>query len=315
MFGEAKPQPHHVEFARTLLLSTGEIVDTTVAGKGGRDVRLFQVADAKGRVKSVTAAAMRKRALMNRYYGWAQGTESYPGITGPAAEAVVHDTIIRSGIGNLLSDASARVGSVSSFLGQPVPIGPLDNAFLFLPLDENGRIRFSTTVGVPVEVKNVREWIYPRSRELYQLLAKSARLQRELPTVPLIPLLVCRRASTPTHRMAKALGFFVIQARQQFIQNHSRATPEHLVEVRTELGLLDLVVPSGPSLHVAAGLRALQQKYPIDEATVRWMTVSNEPEMVDALGVLAQDISPQRRSRTLHSLREMSEELGLLGGW
>ncbi len=315
VFGSAKPQPHVVQIARSRLVRSGELVEVTERGRGGRLVKLYSVAETKGRAKAVDAALKRKRLLMNRYYGWAQGTDSYEGITGPAAEIVSHTTIIRSGIGTLLSNPTSQTGNVDTFLGRPVPIGPLDNGFLFIPLDTDGNLRLSTSVAVPVEVKNLREWIYPSTRELFQLLTKAALLQRDLHETPLVPLLICRRAHTTTHRMAKAMGFFVIQARQQFIQEHSRATKEAINEVRSELGLFDLVVASDTSVHILSGLQAMRTKYDIVMSSTRWRTVSENSTIVNLFRDLAKDMSTRRRSFAMSELRAAADYIGLGAGW
>ena len=51
--------------------------------------------------------------------------------------------------------------------------------------------------------------------QLYQLLDKAARLQTAAPDVPIIPLLVCRRSHATTGKMAKQLGFFVLDTEVQ----------------------------------------------------------------------------------------------------
>jgi hypothetical protein len=87
---------------------------------------------------------------------------------------------------------------------------------------------------VLIEVKNIREWIYPGTAELHQLLDKAARIQQLHPTRRLLPVLVCRRAHTITARMGEHLGFYVISTKRQYVPPSIVGT--ELDEVRDELG-------------------------------------------------------------------------------
>jgi hypothetical protein len=62
------------------------------------------------------------------------------------------------------------------------------------------------------EVKNVHEWIYPDSQELWQLLVSAAPAAAHHPVVP---VLVCVRYAYPVQNMAMDLGFFVCALRDQ----------------------------------------------------------------------------------------------------
>ena len=93
--------------------------------------------------------------------------------------------------------------------------GPLDHAAVYLELDEDG---IPGTAGtIPVEVKNLQDWMLPASPEVYQLLEKAATVQAALPAAPIMPVLICRRAHYTLFRMAKDLGFFVIETRRHFV--------------------------------------------------------------------------------------------------
>jgi hypothetical protein len=129
-------------------------------------------------------------------------------------------------------------GQVEYLFQRRVPVGPLDNGAHLQLLDEIGRP--SGTVTVLIEVKNIREWIYPETRELYELLDKSAQLQERYPDISFVPLLVCRRVHLTTGRMAKDLGFFVVATWMQFVQPHADIDVAHFEEVRHGLGLTDL---------------------------------------------------------------------------
>lgn len=91
-------------------------------------------------------------------------------------------------------------------------------------------------VVVPIEVKNLRDWIYPEAPELHQLLSKAARLQSAHPDLRIAPVLVCRRAHYTTFKMARTLGFYVVDLRRQFLLPSSDLDQARVDEVRAELG-------------------------------------------------------------------------------
>jgi hypothetical protein len=128
---------------------------------------------------------------------------------------------------------------VDTLLGVPLN-GPLDAAAHYLVRDSDGIP--GNVITVPIEVKNLRDWIYPSSREQYQLLSKAALIQDARPTRLISPVLVCRRAHITTMRMAKELGFFVIPINRQYVH---QVEEDALIELRAELGLIDLVQQVG----------------------------------------------------------------------
>src|SRR5262245_19614145 len=234
----SRVEPHHLSQARYELAQERVITSWRAGTRGGRSVVLWRLTNVDGSQKAVERAAARKRLLTARYLGWASGSASRPGITGNAAEQVVHASILDAAPHGFALASPSGPG-VSHFLGMPVPIGPLDSA----------TIRTAFTDGlptghtaIPIEVKNLRDWIYRTSRELYQLLDKAAQIQNARPTVDIAPVLVCRQAHITTMRMAKTLGFFVIPTLRQYIS--PTADGRLVEEVRTELGFIDLVATS-----------------------------------------------------------------------
>ena len=91
---------------------------------------------------------------------------------------------------------------------------------------------------VAIEAKNLRQWIYPQTQELYQLLDKSAQLRLAHPEFGVMPVLVCRRAHYLASKMAQQVGFHIIQTRRQYVRPAVAATDEDarlFQEVNTEL--------------------------------------------------------------------------------
>ncbi len=93
---------------------------------------------------------------------------------------------------------------------------------------------------MPGEVKNIREWIYPESAELYQLLDKASRLKVNDPGLRMLPVFVCRRAHYTTFLLAQQLGIYIADARKQFILPRAEAAAAQLNEVQKVLGFDDL---------------------------------------------------------------------------
>ena len=73
---------------------------------------------------------------------------------------------------------------------------------------------------------HVREWMYPRSAEVYQLLAKAVHITSNWTEGSVLPVLVCRRANPILIYMAKHLGFHVIEVINQVVDMKRMGGPE-----------------------------------------------------------------------------------------
>ncbi|MBB6122176.1 hypothetical protein [Nocardiopsis algeriensis] len=296
--------PHHVTRALRQLTDNGDLLVDHAPTRGGRDVQLF-LSTAPRTKTAVEKAARRKRLLLSRYLGWAQGTPSRPGLIGPAAEQVFHASIVSTGAFTL---ARPEGGDVKSFLGLALP-GPLDSAGFFLPVANGipGR-----AIAVPIEIKNLRDWIYPANAEPYQLLDKAARLHVKVDgQVPIAPVFVCRRAHYTTFLMAKQFGFFVIETKRQFIGD---VDEDKLNEVRAELWLTDLINHQGADEKI---VRALATTFPKQAQVTaeRWAVTAEDPDMRDYFARMRNATSAPRRSRILEKAREHASSMGFDGGW
>jgi len=241
--------PHHLTTVKRELLDGDVIMEVKAVAKGGRPVTCITLADDTGRKRKIEDAAARKRALYGRYLAWAMGTKARPALLGNAGEDVAHASLDgAAGAGYRLIERSNR--GIERLLGGKVPHGPLDDAAFLTTWTDLGEP--DNQAVVLIEVKNIREWIYPTARELHQLLTKAAAVQAAHPDVSLLPILICRRAHKTTFYMAQDLGFLVYQAERQFLPEHStldrdeRGNQALLAEVRSELGFKDLVVATGP---------------------------------------------------------------------
>ena len=296
--------PHHLTTARHQLIGQGVIEQSVSRTRGGRNIPILVPADKQGRTRRIADASARKRLLQTRYVTWASGSASTgAGVIGAAGEHVVHAALtVAAPYGYRLINPNS--GQVQSILGGPVPGGAVDNAAFLTTMDAQQLMPTGQYV-VLVEVKNLREWIYPGAAELHQLLDKAARLQALHPERALLPVLVCRRAHTITARMAEHLGFYVISTKRQYVPP-SLAGPE-LDEVRAELGY-DLkpwpdVPPPAMVKHFSTTLQGVAER-----TATRWR-------------ISASQLGPyfaQLRDPRLHDRPEVTETLrqaaaGLLG--
>jgi hypothetical protein len=226
--------PHHLTTARIGLLRDQVIEQVVASTRGGGLVAVLALTDRTNQ-RAFEDAASRKRLLYARYINWSGR------YYGPAGERVVHAS---------LSAAAPLAGyrlfeprglEVKTIFGQPVPVGPLDSGATLQLVDPHG-FPVGNAV-VLIEVKNVHHWVYPSPEELYQLLEKAALLQLAHPTLDFVPVLVCRRGHPTLFKMAKDLGFFVADARVQYVLPVKDVPEHHVAELRTELGMIDLVRP------------------------------------------------------------------------
>src|SRR5207237_1216873 len=109
-------------------------------------------------------------------------------------------------------------------------------------------------VTLPIEVKNIRHWVYPTAQELFQLLYKAAALAERVPDERILPLLVCRRRSWTTLQMGNDLGFAPIESQRQFLLPSDTINAARLDAVRAVLGYRDLTVSEDADDNIVAAL-------------------------------------------------------------
>ncbi|WP_292981243.1 hypothetical protein [Mycobacterium sp.] len=297
---------HHVTNAiRFLVDERGELEWVYRTTRGKHTVATLEPVDRTGRSDRIDRAAGRKRLLWGRYLGWATGTERYPhGLIGPAGEAATRGGILASGA---LIPAAQGAAGVASVLGVDLP-GPLDSAGYLVPLNARGIP--GPAVTLLFEVKNVRQWLYPTAHEPFQLLGKGVMVQQANPDVPVLPVLVCRRAHPSLFWMAKQLGFVIINMDVQFIG--SRIDEAAYLEVRNELHFHDLKLGDGPSLRVRDRLAGTIRTHCTEFAT-RWQATAHDPQISAALTALAKTKSSDQTTRK--RLVDSIERIVVANGW
>lgn len=303
--------PHHLGEALDSLITRGVVTETApTTTRGGRGISVIHLSDLTRRRTKVAAAARRKRLLYARYLSWATGTLTQPSLIGPAGERATLRALTAAAptVGYRLENPAG--GATATVQGVPVPVGPLDNAAAFIDFATGDRYL------VLVEVKNVRAWIMPGGDELPQLLTKAAQLTPLLPGWKILPVLVCRRAQKITFRMAKSLGFHIIDTYRQYLPAGPFDPAVHpqdaaqLTEVRTELGFTDLVADDTPEprRHVNQFATVLPRR--AAEIADRW---HNHGALFEsAYDTLRQTTSVRSRLRILSPVRKHPDDLG---GW
>jgi hypothetical protein len=304
--------PHHLTTARRQLLLAREIEAVSATTRGGSAPPVFALVRRTGRRRAFEDAAARKRLLYTRYVNWASR------YFGRAGERVAHASLTAAAprAGYRLFEPIR--GEVSAIFGQPVPVGPLDNGGVLQLADERGRP--AGGVVVLVEVKNIHHWIYPESAELYELLEKVAKLQQANQDLDFVPVLVCRRGHPTAFRMAKDLGFFIADARAQFVLPVAEVDPRHVVELRTELGLHDLVrpeVPEGMTERLAPyEHRRLVKLLAEDLPSIALSAAERFRQAAPILEQFAPVLRAARSRATLmRQLRQATRHLRTGGGW
>jgi hypothetical protein len=246
-----------------------------------------------------------------RYLSWGRATAKRPNLLGQGGERVVHATLREAApYGYRL--VKPEGGEVDSLFGKPLKRGPFDNAAHLQLLDHGVP---SDVITLPVEVKNRRIWIYPWVPELFELLDKAAVLQMDFPDRQIVPILVCRRAHDTTFKMAEDLGFFIAQARAQFLLPLAEVEPTHLEEVRRGLMFDDLRLQGDAYPHLVRLLVRTVPTY-VRKAAPRWAAAA--PKLAAYFQFLRTDRLAQgeRHLPTMNELRREARTLPFAkGGW
>lgn len=299
--------PHHLTTARNRLLAAGLIERLNERTRGGHTVVTFVIADPS---KTVLRTAGRKRLLHRRYLSWSRPTTEWGAPPIPTAlERVIHHSLVEAAPHGYRLLRPEGGGEISQVAGQPVPGGNLDNAVFHAGIGADG---LPTSIKLmPIEAKNVRQWIYPRTQELYQLLDKSARLSVLHPDLPIMPIFVCRRVQFLTGKMAQQLGFHVIQTWRQYVRPavaHTDDDGRKFEELNTELAYgLELHEGSVEPM-VKHFTRVIPKR--CDEAATRWGQLVAHSDVPDLIHRMRDDaISNTDRHETLGELAAAARDV------
>ncbi len=303
---------NHLLTARNGLLHEGLIVRSREPTRGGRaEVDVYHVPLARGNQTRIARAAARKRLLYARWHGWAVGDARHPsGFVGVAGERVVRASL-GAAARELYHPVMPNFGQVTSVFGDRVTPGSLDSAAWMFP--RAGGIVGSPTF-VPIEVKNIREWIFPHSHQLYQVLLKASVIQNAHRDQRVAPLLVCRRKHIQTLYMAKDLGFMVVELKRQFLLPSADYSEADVEEVRSGIGFTHLAITDQADARLVQILNETLPQH-AELLALRWKDHGAAFEPL--YRVLADDrASDDDRKEALAELREGGQKLpGAKSGW
>jgi hypothetical protein len=305
----APVQPHHMTTARKALLARKRIVESAETTHGGHRVGVLHLRDTQGIKTQISRAASRKRALFATYLSWLTPHSGYPlGFVGSAGERVAHASMVAAAPHGLRLERPEG-GDVAHLLGEEVQGGPLDGA-IWLQVTNAVGLPVANVL-CPVEVKNIRHWIYPSADELHQLLHKSAHLQIRHPDLLICPILITRRKSFTANAMSRELGFRILDVRKQFVLPITDVDLDVLARLQSELGFVDLVAQDGSDSGLVAALDSVA-KTAVQNA-MNWKTYA--PELIAHFAALREEQTQAAAHVSMEEFREAVIELGGEARW
>lgn len=192
-----KVQPLQLHEARKSLANAGLIIEERSAH--AIPVVTVRIPFPPHSKRKITRLRGLRRKLYRKYLSWANDEK----LCGKYAERVVFESLKAAQSEAGIYVPPQALGNVDRLKGVNVPRGPLDSFAYILELPDLG-----SDVTLLVEVKNINDWIYPWTKELWELLVKAAHLATNF---AVLPVLVCMRSAYPCFNMAKDIGFFAIQ--------------------------------------------------------------------------------------------------------
>lgn len=253
-----------------------------------------------------------RRKAYRTYLAWAQDSP----VCGKHAERVVLESAKSAASDAGLWVPPQTVGEIHTILGTTLNHGPLDVLAYVLAVPEP-----TSDATLVIEVKNIHTWIYPWSRELWELLVKAAELP---PNVPTLPLLVCVRYAWQTGQMAKDTGFLLCHFGKQVFSPDIDA--QAFADIQQEFGLA-IEQHDGPHQHALNFLtktlrRSPPPSQPPDEL-IPWYRrqvarFSAIAPIIRRFDALAGGLSGDQRSSTFRAFGTAVRQAAtwpLEGGW
>jgi hypothetical protein len=228
--------PHHLTYARRILIEADRLVPESVT-LNGRLVTAYLDAGGLARRERtrISRLAASKRRLYRRFVGWTAD----PRLCGQILERQVHATL--DAMRHDVLTEQGKPGQISTISGQSVSGGPVDHAG-FLRIERHGT--GPEFIGLVVEDKNVRSILYPRAREVWDLLAKACDFPNH------VPILVTAHVHRSLLTFFKAVGAVVYPSRRQWFAPNPAIRSAEFNEVVQVLKLDDavqLLNPDEPS--------------------------------------------------------------------
>jgi hypothetical protein len=308
---------HVVREARRVLLELGELEELS-ATLSGREIKALVYGPdyrERGRRTVVMDAAAAKRRLYNTYLSWAMN----PAMCGRVAERVVIASMRAAGG---LYGIPGSPGNVRVIEGQALEDGKTLDATAHAVVDPEQPTRGEHAAFIPigVEVKNVRQTLYPTSREVWDLLTKLA------PFPDVVPVLVARQVHPTLFKMFADLGAAAHYTQVQYFS--SEIPQERFREITSALSFRDtrqMDDPDRPQPAIVGffskNLRAPRVEEPADDrpllirARERWAQAST---IVANYADLAAEVEvDEHRDDLFADFRKEIEAAGLrtVAGW
>jgi hypothetical protein len=301
-----KIDPHHLTTARNRLLADGDIERRHDSTRGKQVVTTYLLASPN---KVAIRQSGRKRLLHARFMSWNKPDTKWGVAPIPAAlERVVHASLLDAAPhGYMLLRPEG--GEVARIAGAPVPGGRIDNAAFYTGLTAGGMP--TPTILLTIEAKNLRQWIYPQTQELYQVLDKSARLRLQHPELRVFPVLVCRKAHYLTNKMAQHIGFHVIATQRQYVRPAVAGNPDDarkFEEVNTELAYNLALHEEAVEPMIGHFTKTIPGRS--SEAVERWSNFVAHPDVPQLISRLRDDgISNRKRRECVQELVQAAEDV------
>ncbi|KXK59262.1 hypothetical protein AWW66_25265 [Micromonospora rosaria] len=260
--------PHILQEALNNLVAAGDIEKVQHPTRAGRTAELYVLATTgRGRRTAITAATRRKGLLYARFL-------HYSTLFGAAGESVVRDSLVDAAAHGYQSMSTHTPFGEVRKIGSAQLQGALDSGAWLMLMHPDTHLPLPAQA-ITIEVKNRRLHLYPRHDEVHQLLHKAAVVQDAHPELPVVPVLICRRAHSRLFWMAKDLGFLVHQTRRQFVTLPPKTEPRMLEELRNELALTDLTLVSREHPKRIEGLFTTTLPKQSRLAAARWKAVGS----------------------------------------
>lgn len=197
------------------------------------------------------------------------------------------------------------LGSVSEIDGYSTG-GSMDT-YCYYAVPSSGLPRDAIPIGV--EVKNIRGWIYPESKELWQAIRAATELN-------CIPVLVTRRIHVTTGRFCKSVGMAVCETQRQYFAPQLREDPR-LLDAHRDLYFQDVLPWDGADRYTTKFFASTLPSM-LDRTVARYTQFRDLLRSYALDGDLHADGLPhEQRTATFHGFR--AEFLELSGetqvGW
>lgn len=205
--------PHVISIALSQLVGDGSIIKEHTQSSD------FYHLPVKRGVASKGFFEARKQKILTLYDAYKSLASGDSTICGDALETVVTKAIQNT---NRYQEIGSKKNPQITFGNVTLP-GSFDN-LLLLPSPVASLIC--------VEDKNIREWLYPASQELWSLINKASKLIGS--ATPPLPIIITRRIPYYSRKAFKALGILGFETRHQYFDP---SVEDQLTEIKHKHGL------------------------------------------------------------------------------